>query len=75
MGMLRRMCGVTKLDMIRNERIRGQRNRKVTPGKDVEVTWHMMRRELCEMWLMDCGGATLTGVDSTWSVVERGSRA
>ena len=55
MGMLRRMCGVPELDMIRNERIRGQRNRKVTPGKDVEVAWacdekRVMRDVACGLW-------------------------
>ena len=38
-----RMCGVTKLDKIRNERIRGATkgggNYKESPGKEVEVVW------------------------------------
>ena len=32
------MCGVTKLDKIRNERI-SWGNRKESPGKEVEVVW------------------------------------
>ena len=53
MGMLRRMCGVTKLDMIRNEIIRGQRNRKVTPGKDVEVAWACDENARCGLWIVE----------------------
>ena len=37
---IRRMCGVTKLDKIRNERMTGSRaNRKESPGNYVEVVW------------------------------------
>ena len=45
MGILRWICGVTKLDKIRNERIRGGGgnenggNCKESPGKEVEVVW------------------------------------
>ena len=50
MRILRLMCGDTKLDNIRNERIRGDNgsggNRKESPGKEVEVVHgHVMRRE------------------------------
>ena len=43
MRMLRCMCRVTKLDNIRNERIRGTtkvgENHKESTGKEVEVVW------------------------------------
>ena len=43
MRMLRWMCGVTRLDKIRNERIRGTTKvgeiTKNNPGKEVEVVW------------------------------------
>ena len=43
MRMLRRMCGVTKLDKIRNEKNKRDNesggNHKESTGKNVEVVW------------------------------------
>ena len=63
MRMLRWMCGVTRLDKIRNERIRGQRkwgNHTESPGKEVEVVWACdekrgapRRKEVEVVWACD----------------------